>query len=187
MLSLQRSSPFMTHDRAIRSDTENVFQTLPVDGIAQIPAKPGIYAMLNRVTRKINIGQSKNMHHRCVLHRAQLKAGTSANLRIRRDTELHGADVWFFFVLATLKSADDRSIAHKLDRLEVYWVVQLQAHDERYGYVSEAGHCSTMGARFRDRERKLLRRNSERYELLPGTDINDPISPILLSAWSPGS
>ncbi|MDQ5879095.1 MAG: hypothetical protein QG638_1830, partial [Pseudomonadota bacterium] len=47
----------------------------------------------------------------------------------------------------------------------------LQAHDERYGYVSEAGHCRTSGARFRDRERKLVRPGSGKYMFLDGVDI----------------
>lgn len=171
----------------MRSDVDDVFETPPVDGIAQLPAKPGIYAMLNRATRKFNVGQSTNIFKRCVLHRTQLRAGTSSNMRMRRDAATYGADVWTYFALAVVDVADEAKVALRLDRLEVFWVVQFQAHDETHGYVSEAGHCRTMGARFRDRERKLLRRSSEKYELLPGIDINDPISLLLLSAWIPGS
>ena len=171
----------------MNSGTDAVFRAPPVDGISKLPAKPGIYAMLNRVTRKFNVGQSANILKRCVLHRTQLRAGNSANMRMRRDAERYGPDAWTYLALAVVDAADVANLARQLNRLEVFWVVQLQAHDEAHGYVSEAGHCRTRGARFRDRERKLLRPSSEKYELLPGIDINDPISPMLLSAWVPGS
>jgi hypothetical protein len=173
--------------RAMRSDLDDVFLTPPVDGIALLPSKPGIYGMLNRITRKFNVGQSTNILSRCVLHRSQMRAGTSANMRMRRDADRYGPDVWTYLALAVVDATDVTNLARQLDRLEVFWVVQLQAHDEVHGYVSEAGHCRTRGARFRDRERKLLRSSSEKYELLPTTDINDPISETLLSAWVPGS
>lgn len=177
----------MPQERTIPTVVDDVFQTLPVDGIAQLPAKPGIYAMLNRITRKINVGQSTNIFKRCVLHRTQLRAGNSANMRMRCDAQRYGPDAWTYLALAVVDAVDVTNLARHLDRLEVFWVVQLQAHDEAHGYVSEAGHCRTMGARLRDRERKLLRRGSDKYELLPGIDINDPISALLLSAWVPGS
>ena len=183
----QCTPAFMPLERTMPAVIDDIFQTLPVDGIALLPAKPGIYAMLNRVTRKINVGQSANIFKRCVLHRTQLRAGNSANMRMRRDAQRYGPDVWTYLALAVVDAADVTNLARHLDRLEVYWVVQLQAHDEVHGYVSEAGHCRTRGARFRDRERKLLRQSSGKYELLPGIDINDPISPLLLSAWVPGS
>ena len=168
-------------------DADDVFQTGLVDGIAQLPSEPGVYVMFNRVTRKVNVGQSKNVKRRCVLHRTQLRAGTAANMRMRHDAQRYGGDVWFYFTLALVDVTEHMNIARVLDRLEVYWVTQLQANNEAHGYVSEAGHHRTLGARFRDRERKLLRRNSEKYELLPGVDIDDPINPMLLAAWAPGS
>ncbi len=115
------------------------------------------------------------------------RAGNSANMRMRRDGDRHGPDRWTYFALAVIDATDVTNLARQLDQLEVFWVVQFQAHDEMHGYVSEAGHCRTRGARFRDRERKLLRPSSGKYELLPGIDINDPISTLLLSAWVPGS
>ena len=39
------------------SGIDAIFLTPPMDGIGQLPQKPGIYAMLNRVTRLINIEQ----------------------------------------------------------------------------------------------------------------------------------
>lgn len=171
----------------MNSDTKDVFQTPPVDGIALLPKGPGIYGMLNRATRLWNIGQSENIFHRCQLHRSQLRAGTAGNLRIRRDVEKHGADTFFFFALEEVTVTPGVNLKDKLDRRELWWVLQFQAHDERHGYNAEAGRCRTLGSRFRDRETKLMRYNSDKYRLLPGIDLSDPINHVLLASWVPGS
>jgi hypothetical protein len=166
---------------------DDVFQTPPGDGIACLPTGAGIYAMWNRVTRMWNIGQSANMRVRCQQHRSELRAGTASNLRIRRDVEKHGADSFFYFALQEVTVTPGMNLTHKLNQLEVKWVLQFQAHDERYGYVAEAGRCRTIGSRLRDREKKLMRYNSNKYQMLPGVDLYDPIHPTLLASWVPGS
>ena len=67
------------------SDIDAVFRTPPVDGIDSLPKTAGIYAMLNRATRMVNIGQAENIRRRCAMHRSQLRAGTAPNMRMRRD------------------------------------------------------------------------------------------------------
>jgi len=169
------------------SDIDAVFCTPPVDGIDSLPKTHGIYGMLNRVTRMVNIGQAENIRRRCAMHRSQLRAGTAPNLRMRRDAERHGADVYSYFTLEELVTCPSMKIERDLNRLELWWVVQFQAHIEEFGYVAEAGRCRTRGARFRDRERKLMRPNSGKYELLPWVDLYDPIQQALLESWVPGS
>ena len=169
------------------SDIDAVFRTPPVDGIDSLPKAHGIYGMLNRVTRMVNIGQAENIRRRCAMHRSQLRAGTAPNLRMRRDAQRHGADVYSYIALELLEIGAQTNVTRELNKRELWWVVQFQAHVEQFGYVSEAGHCRTRGSRFRDRERKLMRRNSGKYELLPGVDICDPIHPGLLEWWVPGS
>jgi hypothetical protein len=171
----------------VNAEIDDVFKTPPGDGIASLPKGAGIYGMWNRVTRLWNIGQSENIQRRCLLHRSQLRAGTAGNLRIRRDVENHGADTFFFLVLKEVTVTPGVNLKHQLNQLEVWWVLQFQAHDERYGYNSEAGRCRTMGSRFRDREKKLMRYNSDKYRLLPGVDLCDPINHLLLASWVPGS
>ncbi len=168
-------------------EVHDVFATSHVTGIAQLPEGAGIYAMLNRITRLFNVGQSENIRKRCVLHRNQLMAGIAPNLRMRRDAERHGGDVYFYLALEVVFPPHTTNLQATLNRRELWWAVQLQAHDERYGYVSEAGHCRTKGARFRDRERKLVRPGSDKYMFLVGVDIYDPIDADLLATWVPGS
>lgn len=169
------------------TNIDAVFLTPPSDGIESLPDGPGIYCMLNRVTRMVNIGQAENMRRRCTMHRSQLRAGTATNMRIRRDAERYGADTYFYYALQAMVVNPEKPLKRVLNRSEVWWVVQLQAHDERYGYVSEAGGCRTRGSRLRDREAKLLRPSSQKYALLPGVDLYDPINHELLASWVPGS
>lgn len=171
----------------MESNSDKVFLTPPVDGISLLPSKPGIYAMLNRVTRIMNVGQAEDIRSRCVGHRSQLRAGIHPNLRMRPDAESYGANVYFYHVLELLEVNEGMNIRAELNALELWWAVQLQVHIEQYGYISSAGGYITRGARFRDRERKLMRLNSRKYQLLPGVDLYDPIHPVLLAAWVPGS
>ena len=168
------------------SDIDAVFRTPPVDGIDSLPKTAGIYGMLNRITRMVNIGQAENIRRRCAMHRSQLRAGTAPNMRMRRDAERHGPNVYSYFVLEELVIDPSTKIKRDLNRMELWWVVQFQAHVEQFGYVSEAGRCRTRGARFRDSERKLMRPNSRKYELLPWVDFHAPIPQALLDSWIPG-
>lgn len=164
-----------------------VFDVPLVDGISLLPKKPGIYGMWNRAARLWNIGQSANIHQRCCLHRAELRAGNAANMRIRRDVQRHGANAFFYCALELVTVAAGADLAHELRRRELWWARQFQAHDERYGYNLDAGGYRTRGAALRDRERKLMRLNSSKYRLLPWVDMYDPISTALLASWVPGS
>lgn len=65
-------------------------------------------------------------------------------------------------------------------------MIQFQTHDEQYGYNFEAVHQRTRAARFRDRERQLLRANSRKYCLLLGIDMYAPINRDMLTSWVPG-
>ena len=164
-----------------------IFRSPLVDGIDHLPAAAGVYGMWNRVTRMWNIGQSANIKSRCVGHRRLMLAGNASNKRIRRDVERHGASAFFFMVLELSIAAGGRARERELNQLETWWAVQLKAHDEQFGYNADAGGLRTKGARLRDRERKLMRFNSGKYELLPWVDFHDPIHPLFLASWISGS
>lgn len=164
-----------------------IFCSPLVDGIDHLPAAAGVYGMWNRVTRMWNVGQSVDIKSRCVGHRHLMLAGKASNMRVRRDVELHGASAFFFMVLELTTAASGRARERQLNQLETWWAVQLKAHDEQFGYNADAGGLRTKGARLRDRERKLMRFNSGKYELLPWVNLYDPIHPILLNSWIPSS
>jgi hypothetical protein len=167
--------------------SDAVFATPFVDGVALLPKSPGVYGMWNRIARMWNIGQSENMHQRCSLHRSHMRAGSADNMRVGRDVKSHGAHAFFYYVLELVTVPAEGNLKFELNQRELWWVVQLQAHDERYGYNLEAGGYRTLGARFRDRERKLMRRNSGKYCLLPWVEMYAPINMVMLASWVPGS
>lgn len=167
--------------------SDSVFDAPFVDGIALLPKSPGVYGMWNRTTRMWNIGQSENMHRRCSLHRSHMRAGNADNMRVDRDVKSHGADTFVYCVLEHVTVTAGGNLTFQLKQRELWWVVQLQAHDERYGYNLEAGGYRTLGAQFRDRERKLMRRNSGKYCLLPWVEMYEPISMDMLASWVRGS
>ena len=164
-----------------------IFKSPLVDGIDHLPAAAGVYGMWNRVTNMWNVGQSVNIKARCVGHRHLMLAGKASNMRVRRDVERHGVCAFFFMVLELAIDARGRSRERQLNQLETWWAVQLKAHDEQFGYNADAGGLRTKGARLRDRERKLMRFNSRKYELLPWVNLYDPIHPILLNSWIPSN
>ena len=172
-------------NRAQRIDA--IFSSPLDNGIDLLPRAAGVYGMWNRATRMWNVGQSADVHKRCLGHAKQLQARKASNHRIQRDIDRHGADAFFYMVLELAIETDPKTRQRELNQLEIWWVVQLRAHDERFGYNADAGGLRTRGARFRDRERKLMRLNSGKYELLPGVDPYDPIKPELLASWIPGS
>lgn len=181
------SEPWHTAPETRAQKIDAAFSAPLVDGIDHLPPAAGIYGMWNRVTQMWNIGQSANIKTRCVGHRHLMLAGNASNMRIRRDVERHGASAFFFMVLELATAVEGRARERELNQLETWWAVQLNAHDEQFGYNADAGGFRTKGARLRDRERKLMRFNSGKYELLPWVDFYDPIHPVLLASWIPGN
>ena len=157
-----------------------------LDGVAQLPDRAGIYCVLNRINGRRYIGQATNIRARCTQHRSDLRGGNSFNMSLRRDSVIFGADAFFFFAPA-LDGVYASLGPKNLDYIEAWFIAQMFAHDERHGYNGAAGHSRTKASRFRDRETKLMRPNSAKYEMLPGIDLYDPISPMLLSSWVPGN
>ena len=168
------------------TNRDSVFLKPLEDGIEFLPAEPGVYCIWNRINNRRYVGQSNDIYQRCRQHRNELSRGLSSNLPMRRDAAVHGADAFFFFAIRIDAIAGSEK-ASVLNKIETWLAVQLGTHDERHGYNLEAGHHRTRASRFRDRERKLLRPNSGKYELLPWVNIYDPIDAGLLESWVPGS
>lgn len=167
--------------------SDKAIKAASVDGISLLAKGPGIYAILNRASRMLKIGESVNIYKRCREEFCKIRAGNADNIRIRRDAQIHGADSFFCYTLECLNPTGRIRLKIKLKARELWWVQQLHVHDERYGYNLDAGGRRTPATRFRDSERKLMRSNSRKYVLLPWTDFHAPINTDLLHSWLPGS
>lgn len=173
-------------EQELNPESDQVFEGPMVDGIDFLPRCPGVYCIENRVNGKRYVGLATvDVHWRCVLHRTELRNGNSANMLLRRDVAVYGADPFFFFALH-IAGSDGHVKLNDLEGAELWFMIQFRSHDEHHGYNFEAVHQRTRAARFRDRERKLMRRNSGKYALLPGVREYDAINPELLSSWIPG-
>lgn len=156
-------------------------QRTPKDGIDLLPECPGIYAIFNRVTRRFYVGQARNVRKRCMSHKSQLKRQQSG-CRMGLDAKQHGAGSFIYLMLQTFPPDQSPIARTLLEAHESKWINALGSHTEQHGYNKMVGGAWTIAARFRDHERKLLRRGI-RYMILPWGDMDDVINPELIRSW----
>lgn len=154
------------------------------DGISLLPEQPGIYCIFNRVTSRRGVGlATRSIRARAKDHRRSFSTVTSCSIPVARDLVQHGAGAFIFLSLELVLHAGARNHLLMLKDRELWWAQQLLTLDERTGYNLEAGGIRSPASRLREHERKLLRANSRRYQLLPSVGINDPIQSDLLRTW----
>ena len=166
----------------------NVYAEKPTDGIDDLPDVPGIYCILNRVTGKRNVGQTRNSQRkRAKSHRSAMKRGDPPTMLMYRDLLAHGYESFVFFSLFSIdERVSNRPTRQSVLNTELHWGKLLGSHVEPMGYNLDLGGRRTVGARFRDQERKLMRSRSCKYELLPGVDLYDAVSSTLTDTWVSG-
>jgi hypothetical protein len=142
----------------------------------------GVYVVMNWVNGRCYVGSSRKLRARMQQHRSDMAAGMSNNGTVRRDLCHMGAGCFVIFPVAIL-AADHPNASRALMLLEENWISHLRAHEEGLGYNNAIKGWWTPGARFRDTERKYMRRGN--YVLLPGVDLYDPIVNATLSTWVP--
>jgi hypothetical protein len=153
------------------------------DGVDELPTKPGVYVIMNRLNGRCYVGAAKNLRTRGLSHRSEMRRGYSGNMLLRRDVVKYGAENFFVFAAAVVESMQEADQQGGLVAMELRWIVQFRSYDEKRGYNCMMAGCWTPAARFRDRERKLLRRGN--YVLMKGVDLYDPIDAQMLGGWSP--
>ena len=157
----------------------------PGDGLAELPECPGIYAVFNRITRRFYVGRAINIRTRCVQHRSSLRH-PRPGCRMGQDAKRHGIDSFLFVALQVMQlQGVEADIAAQLEANEVKWIIDLESHTEEHGYNKMIGRAWTLAARFRDHERKLLRRGI-RFMPLPWADMGDMLNPELIRSWVEG-
>lgn len=155
------------------------------DNLALMPKKPGVYVVMNRKNRRCYVGAAENLHVRASQHWTQIRQGTCGNMPLRRDVIKYGASNFFIFAVAVVENLEEAESFGGLAHMEWQWTLLFNAHDEATGYNCALVAGYTRAARFRDRERKMLRYGG--YVLLAGVDLYDPIDKQLLDTWEPVS
>lgn len=153
------------------------------DGVDLLPTKPGVYVIMNRRNGRCYVGSAENLRTRGQTHRSEMSRCMSGNMLLRRDVIRCGAESFFIFTTEVVDSMAEAKRQGGLGAMELHWIVQFRSHDEARGYNCMMAGAWTPAARFRDRERKLLRRGS--YALIDSVDLYDPIDALMLDSWAP--
>lgn len=175
-------------DRIFGSYLEYVMNVFCIDRDGkELPDLAGIYMLENRRTLHRMVGQASNLKRRVAEHLRQLKARTHVNCRLKAHVEEFGSDAFLVKVLEVVPEKTEVALKTHLGRRELWWALTMRTLDERYGYNLVAGGVWSPAARFRNRERKLMRHNSGKYLMLPGVDHQAAIHPELLASWIRGN
>lgn len=160
-------------------------QDILEDGIDLLPQTPGIYVIMNRVTKMCFVGSATNLRNCCAIHKSTLLYGAFHNKRLRNDAAIYGGDVYFFFAPVKFDSVEHAAENGGLDFHEFDQILLFSAHEEVHGFNNKLFGTRTWTSKFRKRERKLMLRDN--YFLLDGVDLYAPINRHILGTWLSGS
>lgn len=72
----------------------------------KLPQTPGIYAIVNRVTGRIYIGQTYRFYDRWRIHQAELRRGVHCNPALQADWLLYTSEAFEFRILEEMTQYD---------------------------------------------------------------------------------
>lgn len=138
----------------------------------------GVYMIRNLVNGKCYFGSSRNCLSRLNGHRGALRRGDHNNIGLLREWNEIGKDAFEFMIIketATLGEAR---------RLENELIGRYQTYDLQRGYNQMHNGRWSTAARLRNTEKKLIAR--QKYALLPGVSLEDPMTPEFVQAAKKG-
>lgn len=139
------------------------------NGLRALPNLPGIYCVMNRVTRRCYIGKAEKIRTRCNGHWNALRTRMDLNSDFRKEVEDYGVDAFFFFTLRVFNSVAEADQAGGLSNIEDDFILLFDAHTEKGGYNRMVGGRWTPEARARNSEQKR-RRNQPMGDLDEGPE-----------------
>lgn len=117
----------------------------------------GVYRIRNRVTGRIYIGSSFDIHRRIMTHLSALRTGRHANTSLQAEWVEHGKEAFAFSILETT-FADDWILCQAEDRwIAVFRLSAASFYNQRAGHIgrhlgaSKTCSCQRCSARQYDR------------------------------------
>lgn len=95
-------------------------------------ANSGIYCIKNTRSRKVYIGQSRNINNRKWYHFHQLKKGKHHNRFLQRAYSSYGEEAFVFEIL-------EECSVDLLNEREIFWISKYKSLDNGFGYNLEGG------------------------------------------------
>jgi hypothetical protein len=96
---------------------------------------PGVYFILNTMSNRMRIGQSRGIFNRMITHYGQLRAGSHTNIALQEDWTTFGEHNFEFGILITIPRGfylhDDE---RHLRDLETHFMKVYQTKNPIYGY-----------------------------------------------------
>ena len=126
------------------------------DFVSDLPATPGIYAIVNRVSQHVYVGSAKSLIHRKHHHLRDLKAGTHKNHHLQRAYDCYGADAFLFGILEHVEHVE-----HLLTREQYY----IDTVNPEYNIARTAG--SNLGMQFTPEHRAKISAKRLTHEHMP--------------------
>lgn len=97
--------------------------------------KSGIYTIVNKRSKKLYVGRSRNVHRRLKEHKRNLERNTHCNGYLQSAYNLEPDN----FEFEVLELCDEEYLVS----FEQYWLNMTQADDRKYGYCLD--HCAYNG------------------------------------------
>lgn len=111
----------------------------------------GIYIIKNIINEKVYIGQSVDIHHRWMQHKADLRNGHHHNEHLQRAWDKYGEENFEFSILTECDESE-------LNNLEKSFIKDYKSYDGCYGYNLTLGGdgCIGLSQESIEKMRKLL-------------------------------
>jgi len=136
-----------------------------------------VYKLENLLSGKKYIGYAKNYKSRASKHLSDLRNQRHDVFCLQQDFNSLGEDAFSFYVLACTHNK------HHAKMIEHSLILEYETLNHNFGYNKSTSKGWSIEARFRDSERKFMRKG--KYVLLPDMVLNQPIPIHLYSTFTP--
>ena len=107
----------------------------------------GIYAIKNKITNKMYIGQAINIQKRFISHKKSLIKKMHHSIKLQNSWNKYGEENFEFLII-------EKCLIDELNSREIYWINHYNSHNK--GYNCTKGGNGTYGYKFTNEQLKKL-------------------------------